>query len=73
MSTLPELVSSLTPAERLELIEILWDSLSATDEPQLTEAQGTELESRVLALERGELGKASLEEVISKIRDGDSS
>lgn len=38
-------ISSLTPAERLRLVEELWDSLSPTDIP-LTPAQAEELDRR---------------------------
>jgi putative addiction module component (TIGR02574 family) len=38
-------ISSLTPAERLQLVEQLWDSLSPNDIP-LTPAQAEELDRR---------------------------
>jgi putative addiction module component (TIGR02574 family) len=66
MTTLPDLVSSLTPSERLDLIELLWDSLSETDAPKLTHAQTAELDSRIDAMNQGELGTVSLEEVLAK-------
>jgi len=44
-------VDALTPAERLQLIEKLWDSLDEGDVP-LTEAQQAELARRVADLER---------------------
>lgn len=44
-------IEQLTPAERLELIEQLWDSLSEDDVP-ISDAQRTELERRLDALDR---------------------
>ena len=42
-------IDRLTPAERLDLIERLWDSFSGEDVP-VTEAQREELERRLDAL-----------------------
>jgi putative addiction module component (TIGR02574 family) len=49
----PLRIESLSPDERLDLLERLWDSLSATpaDVP-VTEAQRVELERRSRALDR---------------------
>lgn len=44
-------IEQLTPAERLDLIERLWDSLSDEDVP-ITAAQRSELEHRLDALDR---------------------
>lgn len=44
-------IDQLTPEERLELIERLWDSLSDADVP-LTDAQREELDHRLDALDR---------------------
>jgi putative addiction module component (TIGR02574 family) len=44
-------IERLTPEERLELIERLWDSLSDDDVP-LTDAQREELDRRLDALDR---------------------
>lgn len=44
-------IETLTPAERLDLIELLWDSLSEDDVP-ITDAQRGELEHRLNALDR---------------------
>ncbi|HWP36681.1 MAG TPA: addiction module protein [Gemmatimonadales bacterium] len=46
-------ISGLTPAERLQLVEELWDSLSPADIP-LTAAQAEELDRRE-ALHRADL------------------
>jgi putative addiction module component (TIGR02574 family) len=63
-------ISALNPAERLELIERLWDSLSPPEEVPVTDAQRAELASRVAALERGEMKVIPLEEAITAIRAG---
>lgn len=44
-------IERLSPAERLDLIERLWDSLSEDDVP-VTDAQRRELERRLDALDR---------------------
>lgn len=44
-------VVSLSPAERLELIGAVWDSLSPNDLP-VTEAEQTLIETRLADLER---------------------
>lgn len=44
-------IERLTPEERLELIERLWDSLSDDDVPS-TDAQRQELDRRLDALDR---------------------
>jgi putative addiction module component (TIGR02574 family) len=44
-------IEQLTPAERLDLIERLWDSLSDEDVP-ITDGQRSELERRLDALDR---------------------
>jgi putative addiction module component (TIGR02574 family) len=45
--------SHLTPEERIQLAEELWDNLAETPESvPLTEAQGEELDRRVEAYER---------------------
>lgn len=49
-------IEQLTPEERLDLIERLWDSL-ADDEVPLTDAQRQELDHRLDALDReGSIG-----------------
>jgi putative addiction module component (TIGR02574 family) len=73
MLTVPDLVSKLTPVERLELIEILWDSLDATHEAKLTDRQSAELQSRADAMNSGELGTISLEEFLQNVVNGGSS
>ncbi len=62
-------IASLTPEERLSLLEELWDSLTAAPEAvPLTEAQLAELDRRLDDLEReGPVG-IPWDEVLSRIR-----
>jgi putative addiction module component (TIGR02574 family) len=62
-------IASLTPDERLDLLEELWDSLAASPETiPLTEAQRAELDRRLDDLEReGPVG-IPWDEVLSRIR-----
>ncbi len=62
-------IASLTPEERLSLLEELWDSLAATPQAvPLTAAQRAELDRRLDDLDReGPVG-IPWEEVLSRIR-----
>ena len=62
-------IASLTPEERLSLLEELWDSLAATpDVVPLTESQRAELDHRLDDLDReGPIG-IPWEEVLDRIR-----
>jgi putative addiction module component (TIGR02574 family) len=42
-------LDQLTQAERLALVQELWDSIAADSPPPLTESQRTELERRIQA------------------------
>lgn len=54
----------LSVSERLELIEIIWDSLATTgDEPELTDAQRQELDCRLEAYQQNPTSGSSWEEV----------
>jgi len=68
-NALPD-ISRLSRDERLQLLEILWASFEEHPrELPLTEAQRSELDSRVEAMNRdNELG-LPWEEVVSRIRD----
>ena len=51
-ATLRKELMELSPAERLELVEELWDSLAPEDLPPLTDEQMQELDRRYEALVR---------------------
>ena len=61
-------IQALSPAERLELIELLWDSLSSTPETiPFTDAQRAELDRRLDELDReGPIGIPA-EEVLNRL------
>ncbi len=61
-------IGGLTDAERLHLIEQLWDSLEAKDELPMSEAQARELAAREAALDAGTLETLPFEEVIAALR-----
>jgi putative addiction module component (TIGR02574 family) len=64
--------SNLTPTERVELAQALWDSLdpaSGTDVLPLTEAQRAELDARLADLERNQTAGSSWDEVQSRLRE----
>jgi len=68
--SLPSLdITTLTPEERLDLLEQLWDSLTATPEAvPLTDAQLAELDRRLDDLDReGPIGM-SWEDALSQVR-----
>lgn len=62
-------IESLTPDERLDLLEELWDSLATTPETvALTEAQRAELDCRLNDLDReGPVG-IPWDDVVRRIR-----
>ena len=62
-------ISSLSPEERLRLLEQLWESLSATPEAiSLTSAQREELDRRLNELDRDGPVGIPWEEVLRRIR-----
>ena len=62
-------IDSLSPAERLRLIEELWESLSESpDAITLTDAQREELDRRLDDLERSGPQGIPWEEVLQQIR-----
>ena len=54
MSNLLNEIGSLSAAEKLDLIDVLWESLE-TDEPTLTETQRAELDQRLMDCEKSPL------------------
>lgn len=59
-------IQSLSPAQRLELIELLWDSLASTPEAiPFTEAQRAELDRRLDELDRDGPSGVPAEAVLS--------
>lgn len=61
-------IQALSPAERLELIELLWDSLSSTPEAiPFTDVQRAELDRRLDDLDReGPIGIPA-EDVLNRL------
>jgi putative addiction module component (TIGR02574 family) len=57
----------LTPDERLELVEQLWDSIAPEDMPPLTEAQKKELDRRLAEHEKDPSRASTWEEVRSRL------
>lgn len=63
-----ESIKSLSIAERVQLVEDVWDSIADSEEVfSLTEAQEIELEHRLDALEKGQSPLASWDEVKTRI------
>jgi len=63
-------ISKLTPAERLHLLEELWESLCDTPEAvPLTEAQRTELDRRLDDLEQDAPTGIPWDDVVRRIRN----
>ena len=60
-------IDGLSPEERLNLIEHLWDSLGDDDVP-LTAAQRDELDRRLDDMERGEVTGIPWEDVLKRLR-----
>lgn len=60
-------VRLLTPAERLQLIERLWDSLSPAQDLEMTDAQRAELERRDGQYDQGKMMNYSEEEVFEAL------
>jgi putative addiction module component (TIGR02574 family) len=57
----------LTPAERIQLAEDLWDSISPEDMPPLTEEQQQEIERRLAEHARDPSRASSWEEVRARL------
>jgi putative addiction module component (TIGR02574 family) len=62
-------VDSLTPLERLQLIDELWESLSETPEAVLlTDAHSRELDRRLDEVDAGDCAGIAWQEVLDRIR-----
>jgi putative addiction module component (TIGR02574 family) len=62
-------IDQLSIAERILLVEEIWDSIAATpDEVPLTDAQRTELDRRLAAYEADPQAGSSWEEVKARLR-----
>lgn len=63
-------IASLTPEERLQLIELLWNSLRQTPEAiGLTPAQAEELDRRLDEVEKGDRAGIPWNDVLRRIRE----
>lgn len=60
-------ISLLTPAERLLLIEQLWDSLDPSQDLEVTDAQRAELERRDELYAQGKMKTYSEEELFEAL------
>ncbi len=61
-------LQSLSPAQKLELIEVLWDSLAALPETiPFTDEQRAELDRRLDALDRDGPSGTPAEEVLNRL------
>jgi putative addiction module component (TIGR02574 family) len=61
-------ITNLTPAERILLVQELWDSLAPAQASQpLTQAQQQEIERRLAAADRGEVSYSSWEDVKNRV------
>ena len=61
-------IDQLSVAQRLLLVEEIWDSIAAEDETPLTEPQRQDLERRLAAYEANPKAGSSWEEVKARLR-----
>jgi putative addiction module component (TIGR02574 family) len=66
-ATLRKELMELSPAERLEFVEELWDSLAPEDLPPLTDEQMRELDRRYDSLVRDPARGSSWEDARSRL------
>ena len=59
---------ALTPAERIELAEVLWDSIGPEEMPPLTDEQQQEIERRLAAHEKDPTTAVPWDEVRRRLR-----
>ena len=70
-NSLPPEILQLNIAERIQLVEDIWDSISTTtEEIDLTEAQKKELDIRLDRLHRNPDSGSTWEEVKQRIQNG---
>jgi len=62
-------IAQLSPAERLQLIEQLWESLQRPQDVEITDAQRLELERRDAAYASGEMETYSEQEVFDALKN----
>jgi putative addiction module component (TIGR02574 family) len=62
-------IPSLSPEERVKLIDLLWDSLSAPELKAREAAWAAESERRIDAFDAGKLESRSAEEVLADLRN----
>lgn len=68
-NSLPPEIIELSVTEKIQLIEDIWDSISATTaEIELTEAQKVELEQRLDRFEQNKNSGSTWDEVKQRIR-----
>jgi len=58
----------LSPAERIELAQELWDSIAPNDMPPLSEAQKQEIDRRIAEHERDPSRASSWDEVQARLQ-----
>jgi putative addiction module component (TIGR02574 family) len=64
-------IDQLSPAQRILLVEEIWDSIVAEEERSpLTEAQRQDLQRRIAAYEANPKAGSSWEEVKARLRGG---
>ena len=61
-------VHALSKAERLQLLEELWESLEPEEDVPVTEVQRQELARRSRALSEGKLGTVGVERLLQAVR-----
>jgi putative addiction module component (TIGR02574 family) len=66
--TLLEEAMQLSPAERIELVQDIWDSIADRDFPPLTAEQEREIERRMAEHDKDPSRTSSWEEVRKRIR-----
>lgn len=62
-------IASLSKAERLQLLEEIWDSLDAEVDVPVTEAQRAELKARSRALRDGRMTTTPVDDLLKAIRE----